>query len=101
MDISYMILMSSFSRIDFGKGIFTYEVLSLLLLVTGYNIMKEKGMKYLNKFFTYIYTKCVPKQSVIEIVGWESLANGLYAFEYCHNMKAINYYVYNNHIEKP
>jgi hypothetical protein len=96
IDITYMILMNSISRIDFGKGIFTYEVLTLILLIGSYNLIRDKLSRYIHKIFTYISNNILPKQTVIEIIGWEFLVNGFFTFEYPHNMKAINYYIYSN-----
>ena len=89
-----MILMNSLSRIDFGKGIFTYEIFCLLLIFGSYGIIKDKLGRYLYKFGNYLSNTFLPKQTKIEIIGWEFLSSGLFSFEYPHNMKAINYYVY-------
>jgi len=75
-----MILMNSLSRVDFSKGIFTYEILSLLLIFACYGFFQNKATKYLHKLFTFI-SELFPKQTEIEIVGWEFLSNGLFSFE--------------------
>jgi hypothetical protein len=99
IDISYMILMNSLSRIDFSKGIFSWEILFLVLFFSSYGLIQNKTTKYLHKIGTFI-AEYLPKQTEIEIVGWEYLSNSLYTFEYPHNMKAINYYVYSNNKSK-
>jgi len=89
-----MILMNSISRIDFGKGIFTYEIFSLLLILGCYGFIKDKLNIYIQIFLTYISNIFINKQTTIEFIGWEFLTDKLFTFEYPHNMKAINYYIY-------
>jgi hypothetical protein len=95
-DIYNMMMMNYMSKIDLGKGIFTYEVLSFILLMTLFNFVKDKVVNNIPRSINYIISKIRPKHSNIEIVGWEYLNGGLYTFEYPQNMTAINYYIYSN-----
>jgi hypothetical protein len=100
IDISQIIFMNLLSKIDLGKGIFTYEIVTLLILMGLYNNTKDKLGNYIFKLFLYLHSKILKKQTTIEIIGWEYLSNGLYTFEYPHNMTAINYYIYSNNKSK-
>jgi len=84
------------SKIDLGKGIFTYEVLSFILLITLMNFLKERLMSYIFRYIRYGMDKFRKRYSNIEIVGWEFLCGGIYTFEYPQNMTAINYYIFSN-----
>jgi len=93
-DISNMILMNYMSKIDLGNGIFTYEILTLILVMGLFNFVRDKVIHVVPRGLNYLINKIKPKYTNIEIVGWEFLNNGLYTFEYPHNMTAINYYIY-------
>jgi ATP-dependent 26S proteasome regulatory subunit len=99
-DISNMILMSYLSKIDLGQGIFTYEILTLILVMGLLNFVKDKVTNIIPRGFNYLINKIKPKHTTIDIVGWEFLNNGLYTFEYPHNMTSINYYIYANNKSK-
>lgn len=93
MDISYILLMNALSKINFEKGFFTYEILCILLIFSSYGFISNKIVNYLYKLIKYL-NNYLPKQTELEIIGWEFILNNLFSFEYPHNMKAINYYVY-------
>ena len=99
-DISNMFLMSYMSKIDLGQGIFTYEILTLILIMGLFNFVRDKVTNMLPKGVNYLINKIKPKYTNFEIVGWEFLNNGLYTFEYPHNMTAINYYIYDKNKSK-
>ena len=99
-DISNMLLMSYISKIDLGQGIFTYEILTLILIMGLFNFVRDKVTNIIPKGVNYLINKIKPKYTNFEIVGWEFLNNGLYTFEYPYNMTAINYYIYANNKSK-
>ena len=94
IDITSILLMNIISKIDISKNMLNYELLLLFIMIAMISIIKENSTTILYKIFKYIYNKIISKYTIIEIIGWESLNDGLYTFEYPQNMTAINYYIY-------
>jgi ATP-dependent 26S proteasome regulatory subunit len=86
IDIASILTMKILTKVD--KNISNIELLLILFLI---------GINYNNfiiQWFKYVYNKIKIQYTEIEIIGWESLNDGLYTFEYPKVMTAINYYIY-------
>ena len=94
IDISHILMMNTFSKLDFTNGIFTYEIFSILIILYLVNIFKVKLNDYTFDYFDYVIRYIKPKYASIEIIGWETLNDDSYCFDYPDNMTAINYYIY-------
>lgn len=68
-------------------------LLTLVSLVLG-NFLIGKWNKIFIRMMSLFISKIKKKYIMVDIIGWEFLSNGLYTFEYPHNMTAINHYVY-------
>jgi len=99
LDIPSMILMNSFMKMDFSNGILTFDFIILFFLFVCYNYMHNK-INYQIDRLIYLFDNLFAKQTEIEITGWEYLSGSIFCFDYPHNLKAINYYVYSNNKSK-
>jgi len=94
IDVMSIMLMNIISKIDISKTILNYELLLLFIVIGIISIIKDNKFNLLLKIYKYIYDRFKSKYTIIEIIGWESLNDGLYTFEYPQYMTAINYYIY-------
>ena len=94
IDISNILLMNYLSKlnIDINNISKTQIYLGIFCII----LFNNNAYKYIKYISTYLHQLYIKNISIIEIIGWESLNDGLYTFEYPHIMTAINHYIYSN-----
>lgn len=90
MDVFNMFLMSNLMKPNNSRFDILFTLGSLILS----NFLIGKWSKFFVHILSLLIDKIKKKYTMVDIIGWEFLNNGLYTFEYPHNMTAVNHYVY-------